>query len=171
MPLDVVTFAFRQDAWATDALLRSMEQLTPEQYTAPGCSGHGSIRDTFAHLISSQRAWIAWFEGTITISEAIRLRIPGAELPTVARAREQWAAIESHTRAYVEGLTEQTLVACREWAIPSGPSGRSRLWKLLLHVANHGTHTRGQIVAAIRRAGYNPGNVEMLAYVMSHPDG
>ncbi len=170
MPHEVITFAFQYDAWATRLLLRAMEQLTPEQYTAPGCSGHGSIRDTFAHLISSQHAWISWFEGKITISEAIRLRIPGAELDTVVAARARWAPILDQTRAYVAGLGERELAAHRDWAIPSGPSGRSRLWQLLLHVANHGTHTRGQIVAAIRRAGYNPGNIEMLAYVMTHPD-
>ncbi len=170
MPLDVISFAFQYDAWATELVLRSMEQLTPEQYAAPGCSGHGSIRDTFAHCISSQHAWISWFEGKITISEAITLRIPGAELDTVARARARWAPILDQTRGYVAGLTDPQLMAYRDWAIPSGPSGRSRLWQLLLHVANHGTHTRGQIVAAIRRAGYNPGNVEMLAYVMTHPD-
>ncbi len=113
MTLDVIAYAYRYNAWATDLLLESMEQLTPEQYAAPGCSGHGSIRDTFAHFMSSQHAWVSWYEGKITVSDAIKLR---------------------------------------------------------LHTANHGTHTRAQVVAAIRRAGYNPGNIEMLRYVMTHPD-
>jgi uncharacterized damage-inducible protein DinB len=43
-----------------------------------------------------------------------------------------------------------------------------RLGELIMHVANHGTHTRAQIVAAIRRAGYNPGNYELLRFLMEH---
>ena len=38
--------------------------------------------------------------------------------------------------------------------------------EMLLHVANHGTHTRAQIVAVIRRAGHNPGSYELLHYLL-----
>jgi uncharacterized damage-inducible protein DinB len=41
------------------------------------------------------------------------------------------------------------------------------LWKLMMHTANHGSHTRAQIVAGIRRAGHAPENVDMLNYVLN----
>ena len=58
---DLIRFAYRYNPWAKDVVLTRMEQLSAEQYTAPGCSGHGSIRDTFAHCISSTHVWFLWF--------------------------------------------------------------------------------------------------------------
>lgn len=170
MTLDVIAYAYKYNGWATDLLLESMEQLTPEQYAAPGCSGHGSIRDTFAHFMSSQHAWVSWYEGKITVSNAIKLRLRPDDVATVVQARQRWLPILAQTNAFVAGLTDDRIHQYLEWGIPNGPSGKSRMWQMLLHTANHGTHTRAQVVAAIRRAGYTPGNIEMLMYVMTHPD-
>ena len=168
---DLIRFAYRYNTWATDVVLTAMDQLSPEQYTAPGSSGHGSIRDTFAHCISSNHVWFLWFEGKITIAEVPAHSIPGDELATVAGARVRWEAVRAQTDAYLDSLNDETIDQYREWQIPGGPGGRSKLWQMLFHVANHGTHHRAQVVAGIRRAGYSPGNVEMLAYIMTHPDG
>ena len=43
------------------------------------------------------------------------------------------------------------------------------LGELMLHVANHGTHTRAQIAAAVRRLGKDPGVLEYLKFAMMHP--
>jgi uncharacterized damage-inducible protein DinB len=168
---DLIRFAYRYNTWANDIVLTAMEQLSADEYSAPGCSGHGSIRDTFAHGISSTHVWFLWFEGKITIAEVPQHRIPGDRFDTVAKARSRWEEIRARTDAYLDSVTDESIEQYREWQIPTGPRGRSRLWQMLFHVANHGTHHRAQIVAAVRRAGYNPGNVEMLAYVMTHPDG
>jgi uncharacterized damage-inducible protein DinB len=43
------------------------------------------------------------------------------------------------------------------------------LGEMMLHVANHGTHTRAQIAAAVRRLGKEPGVLEYLKFAMMHP--
>ena len=170
MTLDIITHFYRYHEWATDRLLASLEQLTPEEYTAPGCSGNGSIRDTLAHMLSVHSGWFSWFDGAMSVAEAMKPSVTGEDIPTVAEARERWAPIAQQTDAFIGSLTEERANAKVSWAVPNGPSGQTELWKMMLQTANHGTHTRAQIVAAIRRAGHNPGTFELLGFIMSNPE-
>ena len=46
---ELIKTLYAYNSWAVAKLLDALEQLTPEELAAPGCSGHGSIRDTLAH--------------------------------------------------------------------------------------------------------------------------
>jgi uncharacterized damage-inducible protein DinB len=70
MKLDVLRYSFRYNNWATDLMLTSAESLSADEYTAPGCSGHGSIRDTIAHVLATQERYCGWLGGTITLADA-----------------------------------------------------------------------------------------------------
>jgi len=168
MTIDIISYFYRYDFWATGRLLDSMEQLTPEEYTAPGCSGNGSIRDTFAHLLSTHHGWFSWYDGSMTVAEAIRPLIRGEEIPTVALARERWAQVGRQMEAFLATLTEERLHEPLPWSLPNGMSGETIRWKMMLHTANHGTHTRAQIVATIRRLGHTPSNVDLLNLVLTN---
>ena len=63
----------------------------------------------------------------------------------MAQARVHWAAIDRQTHAFVDALTDAALAGSCAWTGLDGHSDAAPLWKLLLHVANHGTHTRAQI--------------------------
>lgn len=167
MNLQSLHFLYGYNAWATERVLESLEAAGPEVYVAPGCSGHGTVQDTLAHLLSVQQGWIGWFDGSLSIAEAIQPLVVAADVPTVAAAREKWADIARQTDAYIEGLTEDALREDVSWAVPGGPSGVTPRWQFLLHLADHGTHTPGQIVAAIRRAGHPPANVGIVRYILS----
>ena len=55
----------------------------------------------------------------------------------------------------------------RSFTRMSGKQEAHPFWKLLMHEANHGTHTRAQIIASIRRFGHEPPNLDFLNYVMT----
>lgn len=164
--LEVIQALFRYNSRSTAQLLDALESLTPDEYTAPGCSGHGSIRDTLAHLLAVEWGWIAELDGSMTAAEADTLDITGAEVASLAEARRRWAEIDAQTSRCVAGLSEEALHA--EWTldVPGGPTFTLPYWQVLLHVANHSTHTRAQIVAAIRRAGHLPGSYEFVRFAM-----
>jgi uncharacterized damage-inducible protein DinB len=52
---------------------------------------------------------------------------------------------------------------------PGGMTLSQPLGEMMLHVANHGTHTRAQIAAAVRRLGKDPGVLEYLKFAILHP--
>src|SRR5512138_1884693 len=145
--IELIKTYYAYNSWAMARLLDALEQLTPEELAAPGCSGHGSIRDNLAHLMGTQWGWFSWFDGSLNVTQSIRLRVPSDSIDTVPKARERWTPIDRQTTNAVAELTDEKLLDVWAWTLPAGSSSLP-LWRLLLHVANHGTHTRAQIVAA-----------------------
>jgi len=164
---ELITNFYEYDSWATEKLLKTLEQLTPEQYTAPGCSGHGSIRDTLAHLLNVQYGWLSWYDGSMEIPAAFTASAPKENFVTVESAHARWKVVDAQTRAFLGNLTEKQLTEEKSFTRSNGVTSSLPLWKLLLHTANHGTHTRGQIIAAVRRAEINPGWYDLIGYEMS----
>jgi len=165
--LELIKTLYAYNSWAAARLLDSLEQLSPAELTAPGCSGHGSLRDTLAHFMATQLGWVSWFDGSLTMSQAYAVRISGDTMDTIAKARERWTPIDKQATDLVNGLSEAKLKDTWSWTIPAGGSDSLPLWRLLLHVANHGAHTRAQIVAGIRRAGHDAPNIDFLNYSLT----
>ena len=160
---ELIKAYYAYNSWAATRLLDALEKLTPQELSATGCSGHGSIRDTLAHFMSTQWGWFSWFDGSMPATQAIALRIPGESFDTIAKARERWAQIDKQATDTIKGLNDDKLLDQWTWSLPSGGDSLP-LWRLLLHVANHGTHTRGQIVAAIRRLGHDAPNLDFFNF-------
>src|SRR6266508_639871 len=158
---------YAYNSWAAGRLLDALERLTPDELAVPGCSGHGSIRETLAHFMATQWGWFSWFDGSMTGSQAYAVRIPGESIDTIARARDRWAPIDRQATETVNGLSEEKLRDVWTWSLQTGGSDSLPLWRLLLHVANHGNHTRAQIIAAMRGLGHEPPNIDFLNYSLT----
>lgn len=167
MTLDTLQYLFRYNTWATELAFAAAELLSPAEYEAPGCSGHGSVRDTLAHVMVVQERWIATLAGTQSPEDAIKPPFTGADVPTVADARSRWRPIDTATHSYLDGLTEAQVLDYIELHHPARGTLKALLWRLLLHVGNHGTHHRAQIVAAVRRAGHAPPGNDLLFFSMT----
>ena len=164
---DAVHLLSRYNSWATARVLVSLEQLSFEDYTGPVCSGHGSIRDTLIHTFDAERGWIRWLDGSANQQEAWRDRLDVADHPTLEDAKRLWTEIDAKTRRYVSSLDEDALADTR--AIPSRSGGKTKMSTrdVLLHVLNHGTHTRGQISAGIRRSGGVPQPTDLIRFLQA----
>lgn len=160
----VIQELYQYNDWATRRLLEAMRQLTPDEYRAPGCSGHGSIRDTFAHLLATQRGWFSWFDGSLPPSEAIAVKIAPDEVDTIDQAQSVAAEVEAQLARCIATLDDDALARVWSWSLPGGRTGALPLWKMIVHVANHSTHTRAQIVSAMGRVGKSPGNLDLIFY-------
>jgi uncharacterized damage-inducible protein DinB len=158
---------YAYNSWATGHLISSTEPLTDEEMKAPGCSGNGSIWETMAHLLGTQWGWFSWFDKSKSAQESIALRIPADEIAGAGKLSRKWEEIDRQTNACLSQLSEAEVNENWSASFPNGFSMTLPLWQLLLHVANHGTHTRGQIIATIRRFGYDPGSYEFFRYALS----
>lgn len=167
MTLDVLRYFFRYNSWATELMLTSTETLTEEEYNASGCSGQGSIRETIAHTIGVQQRYVGWLDGSLTLANAFKPPFTSADIPTIADVRRYWTPIAAQTDALLAAATEEWVNSVLSWDIPGRGAGSALRWRLLLHLANHGTHHRGQVVAAIRRAGHTPAGNDMLFFELA----
>ncbi|GEM_PF-4873624 len=164
--LELIRTYYAFNSWATEQLLAKCSELSEEEYNAPGCSGHGSIGETLSHLVLVQQGWVAWFEGSMEMKDAVSIMVK-EKLNTLTAVNERWALVKKLTNNLINSLTEEKVTAVRHFTRMNGKEESHPLWKLMMHTANHGTHTRAQIVAAIRRLGHNPGNVDLLNFVLN----
>jgi uncharacterized damage-inducible protein DinB len=89
-----------------------------------------------------------------------------APFTTLGEVRDRWIKVNEETDRYINSLTDTSLKEIRTFTRMNGKQEAHPLWKLLMHTANHGTHTRGQIIASIRRFGYEPGNIDLIHYII-----
>ncbi len=164
---ETIRLLYRYSSWAMQNMFDALEKLSAEQYNAPGCSGNGSTKETLAHLLSTYQGWFSWLEGSKTQDEAMQMKVKEDDIATIAAARKKWELMDQRTHLFLEIQTEESLKVHRSFKSHSGQTDSLPLGELLLQIANHGTHTRAQIVAAIRRAGIDPGNYELLRYLMT----
>lgn len=130
--------------------------LSPEAFAAPVDYGHGSIRNHLVHLAMVD---IGWLHGLRSAGE--RKARPSVDefpdRPAVAPLVERsLAAVE----AYAADLTEAELGA---HPIPGLPLAT---WQILLHVCNHGTDHRAQLLRLINEAGGETFEQDLLFHLM-----
>jgi uncharacterized damage-inducible protein DinB len=160
---------YRYQDWAMEQLWPALEQLTAEELDTPGCSGNGTIRQTLTHLVTVQNGWFLWFDGTRSAAEAQSMRRSVTDFATVADARVAWREASDRAIACVGKLSDADLAKVWTAERPGGMTVSLPLGELLLHVANHGTHTRAQVAAAVRRLGKEPGVLEYLKFALLNP--
>jgi uncharacterized damage-inducible protein DinB len=167
--IEVLRRLYRYQDWAMEQLWPVLNSLTVEELDTPGCSGNGSIRGTLTHLIRVQNGWFTWFDGTLSAADAQSMRRKDADFATVAEARTAWREASDRAEVCVAKLSDADLAKIWTAERPGGMTLSQPLGELMLHVANHGTHTRAQIAATLRRGGKDPGVLEYLKFAIMHP--
>lgn len=164
---ELMVTLFKYNSWAMAQMFGALHQLKPNQYATIEASGHGSVRDTLAHLLAVQWGWFSWFDKSTPVAEAYARtgQLLGDQISTTKRAEARWKEIERQAQACLDRVDDDQLKVVWSFKLPGGVSGAMPLWQMMLHVANHQTHTRGQILAALRGAGYEPPNIDLLNFV------
>lgn len=163
MLADAVQTLYEYNRWATDRVMTTAVKLTPPQLLAPGTAGQGSIRDTLVHLLSAQRGWLSWWDGTAPTGG--RPGLKAEDFTDVSSIRDEWGKIEDQTRTFVSKLEDSTLGLVYSRTRPDGTSQTFPLWQMMLHVANHGTQHRSEVAAMLTGAGHSPGNLDLSVYL------
>jgi uncharacterized damage-inducible protein DinB len=116
-----------------------------------------------------QNGWFSWFDGTMSAADAQSMRRKDPDFGTMAEARAAWREASDRAEACVAKLSDADVAKVWTHTMGSGFTLSQPLGEMMLHVANHGTHTRAQIAAAVRRAGKEPGVLEYLKFAIMHP--
>ena len=130
--------------WANARLLGACESLTPEQWDRPLGPSWGSVRSLLVHMLGAEMIWLARWQGE---SPAALLR--PEEFPTLGDVRQAWAQVEAEMRVFISQCDDARLNGDLSYTNTKGVSYTSLLAQLMLHVANHGTHHRGELAAML----------------------
>lgn len=136
-------------------------QLTEEQFTQPVDYSHGSVRNQIVHLMNADNGWFTSLRGDDWPGD-----LEPAAFADQAAVRAQWNEIEQMMRDYLAGLSDQMLFE-KPW--PEGEDKDLYRWQVLLHVANHGTDHRAQILRDLKDLGVETTSQDYVFYIYERP--
>lgn len=134
--------------WANNLLLSAIETLPEEQQRAEIKSSFPSLFKTVLHLLDAESIWwqrIKLQEKIERPSETFNGNF--SELSkALLQQNKQW-------QEWVEGLNEHGLQHEFIYFNSQGERFKQPVYQTLLHLFNHGTYHRGQLVTMLRQLG------------------
>ncbi|MFX0066035.1 MAG: DinB family protein [Candidatus Hermodarchaeota archaeon] len=137
-------------------ILDSAANLPLEVLQQETKTGWGSISKLLSHLIKTEDYWISQvLQGNPPIKFSIN------DSSTVVAIHEQWQKTEQKTREYLSSLSSERLNE-RHSVTWGDITHEFTVQQILLHLATHETHHRGQIIGLIRQFGIDPPICDLL---------
>ena len=135
--------------------------LSFEQFTQPVAYSHGSVRDQIVHLIEAEDMWFSELRD-VSPSEPL----PPADADDREVIRAYWDNIEQNIRAYLAELRDEMLF---DKPIKEPEEDKDLIvWQVLLHVANHATDHRAQLLRVLHDLGVETIYQDYIFYVYDH---
>ena len=136
--------------------------LTFEQFTQKADYSRGSIREQLVHLVDVEDVWISELRGAQ----------PSDPLPETTEVddrdaiRSLWDAVEQNTRAYLTSLQDDQLFSK---PITDPEEDKDLIvWQVLLHIVNHATDHRAQLLRALHDLGVDTKSQDYIFYVYNN---
>lgn len=136
--------------------------LTFKSYKRDSKYSHGSVRDQLVHLISVDEILFSELRGILPVEP-----LPPTEVDDREAIRAQWDRVEQGMREYLTNLRDDILF---EKPIKEPKEDQGLLvWQVLLHVINHGTDHRAQLLRQLHDLGVRTTSQDFIFYVYDHP--
>jgi uncharacterized damage-inducible protein DinB len=147
--------------WADRQVLHAVRQASQEDLTRDAGVSFGSILGTMAHILGAERVWLSRFSGMALD------RVPSIDdFPSLAAWIVGWEETAAGLEAFLAGLTDEQLAAPLTWTNSRGDSYTRPLWQPVLHLVNHSTYHRGQVVSLLRQMGYPVPSTDLIYYFL-----
>ena len=137
-------------------------QLSSEQFSQQADYSRGSVRDQIVHIMECDDTWFSEL-GNIEPFEVLPLST--ADERDMIRAH--WDRVEQKMRDYLAMLQDEML-----FATPIQEPEEDKhliVWQVLLHVVNHGTDHRAQLLRQLNDLGVETSYQDYIFYVYGHP--
>ena len=135
-----------------------ISQLSDELFTQAVDYSHGSVCNQIVHLISVDEIWFSELQN-ITPSEPFALD----SVTDRTFIRKYWDGVEQMMRRFLASLDEEILLSK---PIQEPDEDRDMIvWQVLLHVVNHGTDHRAQMLRMLKDIGIKTTSQDYIFYV------
>jgi uncharacterized damage-inducible protein DinB len=133
--------------------------LSYEGFTQDVGYSHGSIRNQIVHIMSVDETWFSGLRG-VEYPEPF----PRADFDDRQIIRAHWDNVEQNMRAYLAELEDEML-----FDKPlEGEDKDLILWQVLLHVVNHDTDHRAQILRLLNDLGVKTTSQDYIFFAYDH---
>jgi uncharacterized damage-inducible protein DinB len=136
--------------------------LSREQFTQEAAYSHGSVRDQIVHLLDVDDVWFSELQGVESLKP-----LPPADGDDRTIIRAHWDKVEQRMREYLTELRDEMLA---DKPIKEPEEDKDLIvWQVLLHVANHGTDHRAQLLRLLNDLGVRTTSQDYIFYVYDNP--
>jgi|SRR5258706_10561712 len=136
--------------------------LTFEQFIQKVDYSRGSVREQLVHLIDAEEMWFSELRG-VEPSEPLPATVDIDDRDTI---RAYWDKVEQNIRVYLAELQDDML-----FTKPIKEPEEDQVlfvWQVLLHVANHATDHRAQLLRVLHDLGVETKSQDYIFYIYDH---
>lgn len=150
---------YAYNEWANARMFSAAAQLDQNVFAEPRGNSFSSIRDTLAHIATSEWVWLRRWRGESpsTVPE-------WGSLERATALMQKLAEIEADRAAFLRELTDDDLERPLAYRNLKGEDYSQPLVDQLMHVVNHSTYHRGQIATLSRQAGFPAPATDLIVF-------
>jgi uncharacterized damage-inducible protein DinB len=136
-----------------------MKQVSPEEARRDVNISHRSIFGTLAHIYFADLIWYSR-----TVDPGVKVHAP-ADVLTDAELVEGWADVQQRWEQWAASLDDRDLDRVVHYKLLSGAENDTKVSEIILHVVNHATLHRGQVMGMLRQAGVAPPPTDLIFFL------
>jgi uncharacterized damage-inducible protein DinB len=159
MTADEARTHIRYSGWASRLLLDAAEALTEEQRTKPMGVSHEGIQGTLGHIHAADRIW---YKRTV---EPEMILPTAAEMSSLEAITMDWPNLQAKWEAWADSLSDQDMRRVVSYKLLNGTPMETPASHIVLHLVNHATLHRGQVVGMLRQLGVKPPVTDLIFYL------
>ena len=136
--------------------------LSGEAFTQAASYSHGSVRQQIVHLLDVDDVWFSELQGIEPLEPLSQEDVDDRET-----IRAHWDQVERRMRHFLDTLQDDMLF---DRPIEEPEEDKELIvWQVLLHVVNHGTDHRAQLLRLLNDLGVKTVSQDYIFYVYDNP--
>ena len=147
--------------WADNKVMEWLQQINDDQWMQVIVSSFSSLRQTAIHIVSAEKYWVDHWEQTPEPT-FLSAQFNGTKEELI----KIWNKSSADLKTVVNGFPEENYSQTISFKYPgNGRIGQMSFWQTVVHVINHSTYHRGQLVTLLRQTGFvNLSSLDMANY-------
>lgn len=150
---------FEYSLWASLKILEAAEKMPVEAVEKDRGNSFGGILGTLTHIFQADRVWLKRFEGDPYFKLALE-----NESFDLAKLKAEWPPIIGTFTAWIRAQDDAKFEDQLFWRNVRGEDKTEAMYKILLHIVNHGSYHRGQLITMIKQAGGEVVSTDLVYY-------
>jgi uncharacterized damage-inducible protein DinB len=143
-PSEIKTI-FDYNFWAFERVWECVSRISDEQFVEEINYSAGSMRNIIVHMMSAAIRWLSRLQSTETPQH-----LAFEDYYSLSKIKAKWDELRKDFLDYTNSLNQEDLDKTVQWELPArGLKSTDPRWEILLHLANHGTDHRAQILAIL----------------------